>query len=227
MRALITPRPSLSYKESRAIPSWYGSVIGRPTGPDWAPISSVKLLRYATAGVVRTSVDAEGPLRRHPRDIYLILAPPPASRAITNENPTTRSLPILSHELTCSSVQLPMVMPGARRGLPRHLGSSVCCPKNFILAKPVSGQTNAVSVFKITVPNHLDEAATNSVGEAFVPEATTVRRILIVDDDPLVCSAIRVWLESRSFEVVVADGSESGLSALENSTFDLMIVDIL
>ena len=38
--------------------------------------------------------------------------------------------------------------------------------------------------------------------------------------------AMRVWLESRSFEVVVADGSESGLSALENSTFDLMIVDI-
>ena len=51
-------------------------------------------------------------------------------------------------------------------------------------------------------------------------------RILIVDDDPLICSAIRVWLESRSFEVVTADGGETGLGALDRTPFDLMIVDI-
>jgi CheY-like chemotaxis protein len=51
-------------------------------------------------------------------------------------------------------------------------------------------------------------------------------RILIVDDDALVCSAMRVWLESRHFEVVVADGGDSGLRALDDSTIDLMIVDI-
>jgi CheY-like chemotaxis protein len=51
-------------------------------------------------------------------------------------------------------------------------------------------------------------------------------RILVVDDDPLICSAVRAWLESRSFEVVVADGSETGLGALEAAAFDLMIVDI-
>ena len=53
-----------------------------------------------------------------------------------------------------------------------------------------------------------------------------VKRILVVDDDPLVCSAIRVWLEQRGFTVVVADGGETGLSALDSATFDLMIVDI-
>jgi len=53
-----------------------------------------------------------------------------------------------------------------------------------------------------------------------------VKRILVVDDDPLVCTAIRVWLEERGFAVVVADGGETGLNALEGSTFDLMIVDI-
>jgi CheY-like chemotaxis protein len=53
-----------------------------------------------------------------------------------------------------------------------------------------------------------------------------VKRILVVDDDPLVCSAIRVWLEQRGFAVVVADGGETGLDALNGSTFDLMIVDI-
>ena len=51
-------------------------------------------------------------------------------------------------------------------------------------------------------------------------------RILIVDDDPLICSAIRTWLQDKGFEVVVADGAGSGLDALENGTFDLMIVDI-
>ena len=53
-----------------------------------------------------------------------------------------------------------------------------------------------------------------------------MRRILVVDDDPLICSAIQAWLEGWSYEVVVADGGEAGLSALDSSTFDLMIVDI-
>jgi CheY-like chemotaxis protein len=52
------------------------------------------------------------------------------------------------------------------------------------------------------------------------------KHILVVDDDPLVCSAIRVWLEDRGFIVVVADGGETGLKALDSATFDLMIVDI-
>jgi CheY-like chemotaxis protein len=54
----------------------------------------------------------------------------------------------------------------------------------------------------------------------------TMKRILVVDDDPLVCSAIRAWLEDSGFAVVVADGGATGLNALESSTFDLMIVDI-
>jgi CheY-like chemotaxis protein len=51
-------------------------------------------------------------------------------------------------------------------------------------------------------------------------------RILIVDDDPTIRSAIRAWLEEKSFEVVVTDGAESGLNAIANNTFDLMIIDI-
>jgi CheY-like chemotaxis protein len=55
---------------------------------------------------------------------------------------------------------------------------------------------------------------------------TTMKRILVVDDDPLICSAIRAWLEQRGFVVFVADGGEAGLSALDSSTFDLIIIDI-
>jgi DNA-binding NtrC family response regulator len=53
-----------------------------------------------------------------------------------------------------------------------------------------------------------------------------MRRILVVDDDPHICRAIRTWLRQHGFRVHVADGGISGLAALEHSTFDLMIVDV-
>jgi DNA-binding NtrC family response regulator len=53
-----------------------------------------------------------------------------------------------------------------------------------------------------------------------------MRRILIVDDDPHICLAMRAWLKRYGFRVTIADGGSNGLSALDNSTFDLMIVDI-
>ena len=51
-------------------------------------------------------------------------------------------------------------------------------------------------------------------------------RILVVDDDPMVCMAIEVYLERNGFEVTIADGGQAGLRALEDTAFDLMIVDI-
>ena len=53
-----------------------------------------------------------------------------------------------------------------------------------------------------------------------------MRRILVVDDDPHICLAIRAWLKRYGFKVTIADGGTTGLVALDNSTFDLMIVDI-
>ena len=53
-----------------------------------------------------------------------------------------------------------------------------------------------------------------------------MHRILVVDDDLLIRSSIRVWLECKGFEVVLADGGESGLREMSRSKFDLMIVDI-
>src|ERR1700733_1106689 len=51
-------------------------------------------------------------------------------------------------------------------------------------------------------------------------------RVLVVDDDPMVCMAIEISLERHGFEVLIADGGDSGLRALEGAGFDLMIVDI-
>jgi CheY-like chemotaxis protein len=51
-------------------------------------------------------------------------------------------------------------------------------------------------------------------------------RILVVDDDPMVCMAIDVFLQRHGFEVIVTDGGEAGLRALARGGIDLMIVDI-
>jgi CheY-like chemotaxis protein len=51
-------------------------------------------------------------------------------------------------------------------------------------------------------------------------------RVLVVDDDPMVCMAIEIYLERHDFRVTIAEGGEAGLRALEGSGFDLMIVDI-
>jgi CheY-like chemotaxis protein len=53
-----------------------------------------------------------------------------------------------------------------------------------------------------------------------------MRRILVVDDDPHICVAIRAWLKRYGFSVSIADGGGDGLAALGSGTFDLMIVDI-
>src|SRR5437763_13565671 len=51
-------------------------------------------------------------------------------------------------------------------------------------------------------------------------------RVLIVDDDAMVCAAIEIYLERHGFDVTIADGGEAGLRALEDSSFDVMLVDI-
>ena len=58
------------------------------------------------------------------------------------------------------------------------------------------------------------------------PLGADMTRVLVVDDAPMVCMAIEIYLERNGFEVTIADGGETGLRALEDSSFDLMIVDI-
>jgi DNA-binding response OmpR family regulator len=54
-----------------------------------------------------------------------------------------------------------------------------------------------------------------------------MRRILVVDDDRHVCRAIQIWLKRHGYKVAIADGGAAGLSVLNHSTFDLMIVDVI
>jgi len=53
-----------------------------------------------------------------------------------------------------------------------------------------------------------------------------LRHILVVDDDPMVCMAIEIYLQRNGFRVTIADDGESGLRLLERERVDLMIIDI-
>jgi CheY-like chemotaxis protein len=54
-----------------------------------------------------------------------------------------------------------------------------------------------------------------------------MRRILVVDDDLNVCLAIQGWLNHYGYRVRTADGGAAGLTAIADSSFDLMLIDIL
>jgi CheY-like chemotaxis protein len=51
-------------------------------------------------------------------------------------------------------------------------------------------------------------------------------RVLVIDDQQYVRAAISIALRSAGFEVVAVESGPLGLSALEDSRFDLAIVDI-
>jgi len=53
-----------------------------------------------------------------------------------------------------------------------------------------------------------------------------MRRILVVDDDAHVGQAIGLWLKHNGFACPPPTVDPSGLAALDNATFDLMIVDV-
>src|SRR3981189_2187564 len=57
-------------------------------------------------------------------------------------------------------------------------------------------------------------------------EGIIVPRVLVVDDDPMVCDAIELCLTPQRFEGPVARGGEGGMRALESSSFDVMLIDV-
>jgi len=51
------------------------------------------------------------------------------------------------------------------------------------------------------------------------------RRILVVDDEPLVCDAVKMMLDFDGHVVETAGSAKDALAALERSKFDLVITD--
>ena len=55
--------------------------------------------------------------------------------------------------------------------------------------------------------------------------AFTKRRILVVDDEPLVCDAVKMMLNFDGHEVQTAANGKEALVKLANTSFDLVITD--
>src|ERR1700731_95538 len=53
-----------------------------------------------------------------------------------------------------------------------------------------------------------------------------MQRILIIDDQPQVRTAVSIALRAKGFEVATAENGHAGLRAFRTSPFDLAIVDI-
>ena len=51
------------------------------------------------------------------------------------------------------------------------------------------------------------------------------QRILVVDDEPFVCEAVKMMLAFDGHEVKIANSGREALLVLENETFDLVITD--
>ena len=56
---------------------------------------------------------------------------------------------------------------------------------------------------------------------------TSGRRILLVDDDPMVCDSVRMMLEFDQQKVRVASNAKEGLAIFEKEEFDLVILDYM
>ena len=56
-------------------------------------------------------------------------------------------------------------------------------------------------------------------------EGTHKHQILVVDDEPTVCGAIKMLLEHDGHTVQTADGGEAALAMLEQGKFDLIVTD--
>lgn len=59
-----------------------------------------------------------------------------------------------------------------------------------------------------------------------LPKGRAVTRILVIDHHSHVRAAIVHALQARGFEVVAAEGGQSGLAKSEQFKFDVMIVDL-
>jgi two-component system response regulator PilR (NtrC family) len=55
--------------------------------------------------------------------------------------------------------------------------------------------------------------------------AVTKRRILVVDDEPFVCDAVKMMLAFDGHDVVTANDAKEALAVLDKDAFDLVITD--
>ena len=94
-----------------------------------------------------------------------------------------------------------------------------------------TGSRVAFSHFLVEKGDPLTKAANceceyNGFPRLPVSKEANLPRVLVVDDDPMVCIAIEVCLRRQGLEVTIADGGDAGMRELASGEFDVMLVDI-
>jgi len=56
---------------------------------------------------------------------------------------------------------------------------------------------------------------------------TTPRRVLLLEDDPMLQSAVREFLESHFYDVVAVNNGVEGVRAVLNQDFDVIVCDMM
>src|ERR1043165_9733015 len=87
--------------------------------------------------------------------------------------------------------------------------------RNLAIAQTESKPINFCQILRIT----------GSSAEMKAPGKTTQRRILVVDDEPMVCDSIRIALAFDQHQVETAASAQEALAAFHVGKFDLIIVD--
>jgi CheY-like chemotaxis protein len=96
----------------------------------------------------------------------------------------------------------------------RHPARSVELVGSGPLVEPYAHRTGAYSGL---IPNHA----------AAVAEATAMKRILIVEDQPDIRELVRMTLEMEDFEVHEAENGDIGLQMAARLLPDLMLLDVM
>jgi len=65
------------------------------------------------------------------------------------------------------------------------------------------------------------------MNQGSVPEKVSFRKVLVIDDDPLVAETIRAMLSDLAREVLVATDGSHALSLTAEHRFDLILCDII
>ena len=69
--------------------------------------------------------------------------------------------------------------------------------------------------------------STPSGAPAASPQPASVKRILLVDDDPEIIDSMRAVLESRGYQILVARDGNQGLAMAEGDGPDLVVLDMM
>ncbi|MCS7306627.1 MAG: response regulator [Thermoguttaceae bacterium] len=63
--------------------------------------------------------------------------------------------------------------------------------------------------------------------QSLQPQSGTGKRILLVDDDPEIVETIRIALEAKGYQVLIARDGNQGLALADRENPDLVILDIM